>query len=691
MGSDHSPDHKKHKKDKEKEKLRKEDRDGKERDRREHKRDREEHDDNRDRKRHRDGKDTDRYKDHNRERHRERDRDRERDSYRERDRKDGKKDKDREKGKDQRREKDRDKESSSKDKSKSSADTIRGSEWWKTTAQTSESDSDDMDSEEARAQKALEASRRRRAAIQAKYQQGGASDTPKQDSKEKKSKKEGKEKRVGFAESEKSEKHKKHSHKHKKRKHSDSSSSDDDEAAQKEQEINKARVAKEEWRQREAEEEKRAATVQQEKEKESKQPEKNVMSPQKKVPAFDMFCDSPSNLLQLQEEAGQPNDDGFEPHIKAEMQAHLHENWDDVDGYYTFRNGEILHGKFKVMGKYGRGVFSVVLRCEVLEGQSPKAKSNAPVQQGSVLNVDDLEPGTEVAIKVIRANEHMYKTGVKEMELLKLLADHDPHNKKHIVRYIDHFEHKNHLCIVFEPFQMNMRELLKKYGKDQGKEVGISLEATRVYTKQLLTGLRHMREHSVLHADLKPDNILVNAKKTIVKLADFGSATDVSEAMITPYLVSRFYRPPEVILGLQYDTAVDMWSIATTVYELYTGRVMFAGRTNNDMLARFMSMRGRFPNKMLKRAAFREDHFNETFQFKQREVDPVSKKELVRARTITGPSCSLKQMLLDARDESDDRKKVLQLVDFLEKCLALDPAQRMRPEEGLRHPFLADK
>jgi len=52
----------------------------------------------------------------------------------------------------------------------------------------------------------------------------------------------------------------------------------------------------------------------------------------------------------------------------------------------------------------------------------------------------------------------------------------------------------------------------------------------------------------------------------------------------TPYLVSRFYRPPEVILGLEYDRNVDLWSASVTLAELFTGSVLFPGQSNNDML-----------------------------------------------------------------------------------------------------------
>lgn len=61
---------------------------------------------------------------------------------------------------------------------------------------------------------------------------------------------------------------------------------------------------------------------------------------------------------------------------------------------------------------------------------------------------------------------------------------------------------------------------------------------------------------------------------------------------ITPYLVSRFYRSPEVILGLPYDHPMDMWSVGCVLYELYTGQILFPGRTNNEMLKLMMDVKG---------------------------------------------------------------------------------------------------
>ena len=135
-----------------------------------------------------------------------------------------------------------------------------------------------------------------------------------------------------------------------------------------------------------------------------------------------------------------------------------------------------------------------------------------------------------------------HKSGLRELEVLKKLNDTDPQDRYHCMRLYRHFFHKNHLCMVFESMSMNLREVLKKYGRN----VGLHIAAVRSYTHQLLLALKLLRKCNILHADIKPDNVLVNESKIILKLSDFGSACSVQENEPTPYLVSRFYRAPEI-------------------------------------------------------------------------------------------------------------------------------------------------
>lgn len=75
---------------------------------------------------------------------------------------------------------------------------------------------------------------------------------------------------------------------------------------------------------------------------------------------------------------------------------------------------------------------------------------------------------------------------------------------------------------------------------------------------------------------------------------------------------------------MPYDTALDMWSIGCTLYELYTGKILFPGRNNNQMLLHIQELKGRFNNKFLKKARFADQHFDELGKFITTEVNKSS-------------------------------------------------------------------
>lgn len=169
---------------------------------------------------------------------------------------------------------------------------------------------------------------------------------------------------------------------------------------------------------------------------------------------------------------------------------------------------------------------------------------------------------------------------------------------------------------------MNLREVLKKYGKN----VGLHIKAVRSYTQQLFLALKLLKKAGILHADIKPDNILVNESNLILKLCDFGSASHISDNEITPYLVSRFYRSPEIILGMTYDYGIDMWSAGCTIFELYTGKILFSGKSNNQMLKFFMDLKGKIPNKVVRKGQFKDLHFDANCNFLSHEIDKITER-----------------------------------------------------------------
>ncbi|XP_041751477.1 serine/threonine-protein kinase PRP4 homolog isoform X2 [Coregonus clupeaformis] len=343
----------------------------------------------------------------------------------------------------------------------------------------------------------------------------------------------------------------------------------------------------------------------------------------------------------------------------------LRDNWTDAEGYYRLNIGEILDKRYSVYGYTGQGVFSNVIRAR-----------------------DVARASQEVAIKIIRNNELMQKTGLKELEFLKKLNDADPDDKFHCLRLFRHFYHKQHLCLVFEPLSMNLREVLKKYGKD----VGLHIKAVRSYSQQLFLALKLLKRCNILHADIKPDNILVNESKTILKLCDFGSASHVAENDITPYLVSRFYRAPEIIIGKPYDYGIDMWSVGCTLYELYTGKILFPGKTNNHMIKLAMDLKGKMPNKMIRKGVFKDQHFDQNLNFLYTEVDRVTEREKVTVMSTINPTKELlADMVGSQRLPEDQRKKVAQLKDLLDQTLMLDPAKRISINQALQHPYIQEK
>ncbi|XP_070162956.1 serine/threonine-protein kinase PRP4 homolog isoform X2 [Polyergus mexicanus] len=342
----------------------------------------------------------------------------------------------------------------------------------------------------------------------------------------------------------------------------------------------------------------------------------------------------------------------------------LTDNWDDAEGYYRVRVGETLDARYVVYGYTGQGVFSNVVRAR-----------------------DSARGNLDVAVKIIRNNEIMHRTGLKELEILRKLNDADPEDRFHCLRLFRHFFHKNHLCMVFEPLAMNLREVLKKYGKD----VGLHVKAVRSYTQQLFLALKLLKRANILHADIKPDNILVSESKLVLKLCDFGSASHAHENEITPYLVSRFYRAPEIILGIPYDFGIDMWSVGCTIYELYTGKIMFSGKTNNQMLKYFMDLKGKMPNKLIRKGTFKDQHFDSNCSFLYHEVDKVTEREKVVVMSTLPATRDLSAELGGNSLPPEQNRKVGQLKDLLERTLMLDAGKRITVNHALAHPFIQEK
>ena len=152
---------------------------------------------------------------------------------------------------------------------------------------------------------------------------------------------------------------------------------------------------------------------------------------------------------------------------------------------------------------------------------------------------------------------------------------------------------------MFELLSVNLYELIK-----QNQYRGLGLNLVRVFTGQLLDAMCMLKDARIIHCDLKPENILLTAyahaldrrsncseESPNIKVVDFGSACHAAHTVFT-YIQSRFYRSPEVMLGLPYSTAIDMWSVGCIAVELFLGLPLFPGSSEYNQITRIIEMFG---------------------------------------------------------------------------------------------------
>ena len=367
------------------------------------------------------------------------------------------------------------------------------------------------------------------------------------------------------------------------------------------------------------------------------------------------------------------------------------QDWDDTEGYYKATIGETIHldlpntaggdVQFRIAGVIGKGVFSTVLKCAT---------------ESSNLSSPLLPP--QVALKVIRHNDTMAKAALNEIRFLQRLTNACSPGIVTLLLPTDSapLDYRGHTILVFPFMEFNLRDVLAKFGKG----VGLSLAAVRSYFAQLLAACWQLKHHKIIHSDLKPDNILVSADYKSICLADFGSAVDMTESVeVAPYLVSRFYRAPEIILGLAPTYAIDLWSLAATAAELFLGRVLFQGSNNNDMLNVMMVHLGPCSNRLIRQHLVQTkrfpiaSHFSAQvpYIFRRLTEDPVSHQPVYKNTALQIYTPTLQAKLLKAKSAKDSRSMVLQFADLLQKCLTMDPSKRIDCKMALQHDFFKDR
>ncbi|VDM04813.1 unnamed protein product [Schistocephalus solidus] len=154
----------------------------------------------------------------------------------------------------------------------------------------------------------------------------------------------------------------------------------------------------------------------------------------------------------------------------------------------------------------------------------------------------------------------------QELHVLELCKKEEAVDEQNIAKFYESFSWKGNICFVFELLCVNLYQIISRNNFQ-----GLPCMTVKKMCACILTCLTFLHKHQIIHCDLKPENILiVHPGYPLVKVIDFGSSCHVGQSLYT-YIQSRFYRAPEVILGMEYDTAIDIWSFGCITMELLTG------------------------------------------------------------------------------------------------------------------------
>lgn len=193
-----------------------------------------------------------------------------------------------------------------------------------------------------------------------------------------------------------------------------------------------------------------------------------------------------------------------------------------------------------------------------------------------------------VALKKIRLDtesDGVPSTAIREIALLKEL------NHPNVVHLLDVVTCEKSIFLVFEYLTQDLKKLLDQ---QPTHSTGLPFKLCKSYMWQILQGIAHCHAHRVLHRDLKPQNLLIDASGNI-KLADFGLARSLSLPVrtYTHEVVTLWYRAPEILLGAPlYGPSVDIWSIGCIFVEMATKRALFPGDSEIDQLFRIFRTLG---------------------------------------------------------------------------------------------------
>lgn len=280
---------------------------------------------------------------------------------------------------------------------------------------------------------------------------------------------------------------------------------------------------------------------------------------------------------------------------------------------------------------------------------------------GVVCAARSVATGEDVAVKKVTKvfeKNLLTKRAIRELKLLRHFNGHE--NITSILDMeIDDPSNFDEIYLVQELMEADLHQIIRS-------QQALSDAHLQYFIYQICRGLKYIHSANVIHRDLKPGNLLVNADCEL-KICDFGLARGLltepeTAGVMTEYVATRWYRAPEIMLSYQsYTKAIDIWSVGCIFAEMMGGKPLFKGRDYIDQIKQILATLGTPDDETLQRIG--SDRAQDYIRSLPRMVKVPFQQIYPRATPAA--------------------------IDLLEKMLDLDHTKRITAEQALEHPYLA--
>lgn len=306
----------------------------------------------------------------------------------------------------------------------------------------------------------------------------------------------------------------------------------------------------------------------------------------------------------------------------------------------------IIDKRFQIVKELGHGAYGIVCSAKYDDGPSS-------------------DNGNFVAIKKITnifSKKILCKRSLRELKLLQFFRGHKNITCLYDLDIVPNpiTGDFNEIYLYEELMECDMHQIIRS-----GQPLTDSHYQSFIY--QVLCGLKYIHSAGVLHRDLKPGNLLVNADCEL-KICDFGLARGFSEnpeqnaGFMTEYVATRWYRAPEIMLSFtNYTKAIDIWSVGCILAELLGGKPLFRGKDYVDQLNQILLILGTPKESTLTK------------------IGSVRAQNYVRSLPLMRKVPYL-ELFPNANPLA---------LELMEAMLTLDPYQRITVEQALDHPYLS--